>query len=171
MKNINKFKSLIYIVLPMIMMSFSVILDAASSAPAFPSAAEHQQTIYQFISEIKDAQDRSAAIAQATLRGSTNSTTQLQLEIDSISADLQALNQIIEDYADIVQGLTPEDRHVRLTFNVLNLVRSNLYTLSLLLRSATNIERIELLDEYFQTRRNALSTLMILENSLATYKV
>jgi septal ring factor EnvC (AmiA/AmiB activator) len=155
----------------MIMMSFSVILDAASSAPAFPSAAEHQQTIYQFISEIKDAQDRSAAIAQATLRDSTNSTTQLQLEIDSISADLQALNQIIEDYADIVQGLTPEDRHVRLTFNVLNLVRSNLYTLRLLVRSSTNIERIELLNEYFRTRRNALSTLMILENSLATYNV
>jgi septal ring factor EnvC (AmiA/AmiB activator) len=155
----------------MIMMSFSVILDAASSAPAFPSAAEHQQTIYQFISEIKDAQDRSAAIAQATLRDSTNSTTQLQLEIDSISADLQALNQIIEDYADIVQGLTPEDRHVRLTFNVLNLVRSNLYTLRLLVRSSTNIERIELLNEYFRTRRNALSTLMILENSLATYNI
>lgn len=166
MHNINKFKSLISIALSVIIMSSSVVLSATSPSPMYPSSAEHKKTIYQFLSEIKDAQDQSATIVQSTLKDSSDSNSQIQLQIDSISNDLQVLNEIIEDYADVIQGLNPEDRQVRLTFNVLNLVRSNLYTIGLLARAVTNVEQIELLDEFFRTRKNAFDTLVILENSL-----
>jgi septal ring factor EnvC (AmiA/AmiB activator) len=151
-------------------MSTLVVLSAASTAPTFPSPAEHKENIYQFINEIKEAQDQSSVIAQAILKNYADPNNPIQLQINSISNDLQALNEIIEDYADVIQGLNPEDRQVRLTFNVLNLVRSNLFTLSLLSRAATDIERIDLLDEFFRTRRNALVTLTILETSLERYK-
>ncbi|WP_141722913.1 hypothetical protein [Cellulosilyticum sp. I15G10I2] len=156
--------------LSIIVVFSSTVISATSAAPMFPPPAEHQKNIYQFISEIKAAEDQSAAITQAILKNSAAPNNQIPLQINAISTDLQELNQTIEDYADIVQGLSPEDRHVRLTFNVLNLVRSNLYTLSLLARATTDIQRINLLDEFFRTRRNASDTLTILENSLERYK-
>ena len=171
MHNINKFKSLTSIVVSIIIMFSSVILSATSLMPILPSPAEHKKNINQFVSEIKYAQDQSAAIVQSTLKNSVVSSDQIQLQIDSISNDLQVLNQLIEDYADIIQGLNPQDRQVRLTFNVLNLVRSNLYTISLLARARTDVERIILLDEFFRTRKNAVDTLLILENSLDRYKI
>ena len=169
MHNTNKLKSLVSIALSIIIMFSSTTLNATSPATLLPSPAQHKETIKQFIREITEAQVQSAYIAQSASIDSVSDINQLQLEIDTISNNLNVLTGIIEDYADIVQGLNEQDRQVRLTFNYLNLVRSNLYTLTLLIRARTDIERIQLLDEYFRTRINASSTLVILERLLENY--
>lgn len=168
MSNSNLFKFTTCILMLITMLFFSPMLHLAEAAPMTPSVNDHKNTVYRFISQIKEAQDRSAQIAQAALRDPLDHNS-LQLEVDLISRDLQALNEAIEDYADIVQGLNEQDRQIRLIFNYLNLVRSNLYTLSLLIQARTDIQRIQLLDEYFHTRLNASSTLQILENLLQRY--
>ena len=169
MHNINKLKSLIATILSIFIMFSSATLNATSPAVLLPSPAQHKETIHQFIREITDAQVQSATIAQHAFKNSLSDISQLQFQIDTISNNLNVLTEIIEDYADIVQGLNEQDRQVRLTFNYLNLVRSNLYTLTLLIRAGTDIERIQLLDEYFRTRINASNTLAILETLLENY--
>ncbi len=169
MNNINKLKSLVSITLSIIIMFSSITLNAASPMVLLPSPTQHKETINAFIREIKDAQTQSAYIAQSAFKNSITNISQLQLQIDTISNNLNILTEIIEDYADIVQGLNEQDRQVRLTFNYLNLVRSNLYTLTLLIRATTDIERLQLLDEYFRTRINASNTLAILETLLENY--
>lgn len=169
MNSINKFKVFISILLSIILMFSSVVPSVAAPVTLAPSPAEHKQIINQFINEIKDAQNRSLSAAQSALEGSSDDNNALQIQIDLISSDLQAINDRLEDYADIVQGLNAEDRQVRLTFNFLNLVRSNLYTLGLLTQARTDIERIQLLDEFFRTRIDAADTLTILENLLQKY--
>ncbi|MDF2614537.1 MAG: hypothetical protein K0S71_2323 [Clostridia bacterium] len=168
MNSINKLKFLVSIML-MVPIMFSSTTLGAAMAPASPSPAEHKEIIYEFISEIKNAQDQSITIAQSASKGSANSNNELQLQIYAIGNDLLALNERIEDYADSVQGLSEQDRQVRLTFNFLNLVRSNLYTLSSLARAATDVQRIQLLDEFFRTRINAFNILTILESNLENY--
>ncbi|WP_069997384.1 hypothetical protein [Cellulosilyticum sp. I15G10I2] len=166
MCKINNLKFLITTSLSIIIIFTSVILNASELGSISP--AEHKETINQFIGEIKDAQNQSLNIAQSALRDSID-TNQLQDQISIISNNLSSLNERIEDYADIVQGLNEQDRQVRLTFNFLNLVRSNLYTLTLLTRVTTDIQRLQLLDEYFRTRINTLDTLEILKDLLEKY--
>ncbi len=168
MDKIKKFKSLVSIML-LVAMMFSPSVSAAAPILGPLPPAQHNEFIYRFISEIQDAQTQSAVIAQSAYGNSILEASQLQMQIDTISNNLYLLSEEMEDYADLVQGLNEQDRQVRLTFNVLNLVRSNLYTLTLLLRARTDIERIRLLDEYFRTRINATNTLEMLNAILTKY--
>jgi len=169
MQNINKFKLLVSIILSIVIMFTSIPLGAASTSDIIISNAEHKQIIEQFLSEIKAIQSQVADIAQSALKSPAQGAANLEGRINLINSNIERLNKIIQDYLATVPGVSDRNRHVLLTFNILNLIKSSLYPLSLLIRTTNDVERLALLDEYFRSRVVALDTLQILEELLEKF--
>ena len=165
MKNINKLRTLFSIVLSIAIL-FTSSLSATDTSDVMLSDAQHKQIIQQFLSEIAFMQRQVFDIAQSALRDPSPDDRQLQIRINLINNNIERLNTVMQDYLATVPGVSERNRHVLLTFNVINLVKSSLYTLSLLIRTTTDAERIALLDEFFRARVTALDTLGILEELL-----
>ncbi|MDF2879203.1 MAG: hypothetical protein K0S30_2299 [Clostridia bacterium] len=174
MHNLVKLKSLIPITLSLVMILTCSPLRAAEislipSPLASPTPAEHKQTITQFLNEIQLIQNQVYDIAQFAIKNPSEVNPQIENRINFINNNIERLNRRIEDYLAVVSGVSDENRHVALTFNVINLVKSGLYTLTLLINTTADDQRIALLDEYFRTRINALDTLEILQELLANF--
>ncbi|WP_069997383.1 hypothetical protein [Cellulosilyticum sp. I15G10I2] len=169
MKQNYSFKSFISIILSIIIAFTFVPLSADSIQDITISNAEHKQTIEQFISEIKSIQRQVFDIAQAALRDPIPGDTQLEIRINLINNNIERLNRMLQDYLATVPDVSDQNRHVLLTFNVLNLAKNSLYSLSLLIRETSDIERLALLDEYFRSRVTSLDTLAILEAILERF--
>lgn len=169
MKNIDKAKPVLSIFLSIIIILASIPLSAADPQGIVISNTEHKQIIEQFLSEITAIQGQVFDIAQAALTTNVQVDGRLAVRINLINTNIEGLNKRIQDYLASIPEVSERNRHVLLTFNVLNLVKSSLYTLSLLIRSTNDAERLVLLDEYFNTRVTALDTLQILEEILQKY--
>ncbi len=165
MNSINKSKALVSFVLSIAIL-FTFSLSATDTNDTMLSDAQHKQIIQQFLSEITFLQRQVFDIAQSALRDPSPDDRQLEIRINLINNNIERLNAVIQEYLATVPGVSARNRHVLLTFNVLNLVKSSLYTLSLLIRTTTDAERIALLDEFFNARVTALDTLAILEDLL-----
>jgi hypothetical protein len=164
LKNLNKPHSLISIILLLVILFTTTPLYAATTN------SEHKQTIQGFIYQIKTIQSQVSEIAPSILNTSNpENNIQLKLRIISINSTIESLNIIIQDYFLTVPGVNQRNRHVLLTFNVINLIKSNLYTLNALLNATTPEERLILLTEYANTQSTAFDTLKILEDSLEKF--
>lgn len=169
MNNTNNAKSLLSILLSIVIMLASIPLGAATAA--IISNTEHKQNIERFISEIKAIQSQVSEVAQIALNPPpSKGDTELKLRINSINSNIESLNKVIQDYLATVPGVNERNRHVLLTFNVINLIKSNLYTLNALLNATTDEERLALSQEYSKALSTALDTLAILESSLEKFK-
>ncbi|MDF2596094.1 MAG: hypothetical protein K0R69_2435 [Clostridia bacterium] len=174
MHNLVKPKSLVAITLSLVSLFTYLPLNATGlpltpSPPTYPTPSEHKQTITQFLNEIQLIQNQVYDITQFAIQNPSEVNPQIENRISLINTNIERLNRRIEDYLAIVSGISDENRHVALTFNVINLVKSGLYTLTLLINTTADERRISLLDEYFRTRINALDTLEILQELLANY--
>jgi Sec-independent protein secretion pathway component TatC len=166
MKNTVKSKLFISIVLFVILIFVATPLYATTTNP------EHKQTIENFIEQIKAIQSQISEIAPIILNNTNpQENIQLKLRIISINTTIESLNIIIQNYFVTVPGVNQRNRHVLLTFNVINLIKSNLYTLNALLNATTDEERLNLLKEYSNTQSAAFNTLEILEDSLEKFHV
>jgi hypothetical protein len=164
MKPVIHSKSLLSIILSLAIVCTSVSLNAVSV-----SDASHKQTIQAFLDELQDIQSQVLDITQLALRNTTIETRQLEEQINLINTELETLNTRIQIYLRTVPSISNQNRHVLLTFNVLNLIKSSLYTVELLVNATNDVDRFALLDEFFRSRVTALDTLAILENLLQNF--
>lgn len=168
MKKINRLKPFICTILSIAILFTSMPVMATVKTPII-SDAEHKEIIQDFLTEIKSLQQQAYSIAQATVTSPAENTKQLEARINLVNADTDRLIKKIQEYYSIVPDLSDRNRHVLLTFNTINLVETSLYTLSLLIRATTDLERIELLDQFFSDRIGSLNTLKTLEEILAKF--
>ncbi|MDF2596095.1 MAG: hypothetical protein K0R69_2436 [Clostridia bacterium] len=164
MKPIIHSKSLLSIILSITIACTSVSLNATTI-----SDISHTETIQAFLDQLQDIQSQALDITQLALRNSTIETRQLEEQINLLGTELEVLNTRIQNYLRTVPSISNQNRHVLLTFNVLNLIKSSLYTLNLLVHATNDIERFRLLDEFFRSRVTALDTLAILEELLQNF--
>ncbi len=168
MKYISKSKSFISAILLAVIMFTSLPLYAASHD--IISNVEHKQTIENFITQIKAVQTQISEIAQSILNNpNPQDTRQLKLRINSINTDIEKLYVTMQDYFATVPGVNERNRHIFLTFNVLNLTKSNLYTLNTILNATTDQERLALSAEYSTTLAASLDALEIIESILSRF--
>lgn len=165
----NPIKSLVSIILLITIIFANIPLCAVNSTDIIISDSQHKQIIEQFLAEIKNIQNQVTDIALLALKSPTSNNTQLQGRINLIENNIQRLNKTVQDYLATVPEVGERNRHVLLTFNVLNLVKGSLFILNLLVAVTTDAERFALLDEYFYTRITALDTLQILEEILSNF--
>ncbi|MDF2614536.1 MAG: hypothetical protein K0S71_2322 [Clostridia bacterium] len=169
MKKINALKSLVPILLSIAVFLTSIPLYASDISDEMISDAQHKQAIEQFLTQIETIQSQVADIALSALKDPSPENRQLQSRINLINNNIERLNKIIQDYLATIPVVSDRTRHVLLTFNVLNLVKSSLYTLNLLINTTSDTDRIALLDDYFSSRVAALDTLEILEEILEKF--
>jgi hypothetical protein len=143
---------------------------SASSLPTTPiSDEQHKQIITNYLNQIEAMHNQVDAIAQVAISEPQEDCALLCDRITVINTNIENLNSLIQDYLATNPGVSERNKHIILTFNFINLVKSNLYNLSQLIHTTSSIDRFLLLNEYFTTRANALSTLDILRNILAKY--
>ncbi len=170
MKNNIKSKVILLLILLMFV-SFYMSLKA-NSVPTSPiSNAQHKQIINNYLRQIESMQNQVDAIAQSAISGPVEDREQLRARISVINTNIENLNSVIQDYLSANLGISERNRHIILTFNFINLVKSNLYTLSELIGTTNSIDQFLLLNEYFSTRVNALDTLEILRQILGKYNL
>lgn len=169
MQNTNPLKPLLCMILSIVMLFPSMPLYAASVNDTPISDAQHKQIIRQFLGEIKEIQRQTTDVSLLALTPSSLSNGQLQSRINLIENNIQGLNKRVQDYLSTVPEVGERNRHVLLTFNVLNLVKGGLYLLNLLVNTTTDAERFAILEEYFYSRATALETLEILEDILSRF--
>lgn len=170
MKNNVQSKIILFLILITFISFYTSV--KATSVPTTPiSDAEHKQIINNYLMQIEALQNQVDAIAQAAISGPVGERELLRSRISVINTNIENLNSIIQDYLAANPGVSERNRHIILTFNIINLVKSNLYTLSELIDTTNNIDQFLLLNEYFSTRVNALNTLEILRQILAKYNL
>ncbi len=169
MKKIYKIKSFISLSLLSVILFSAFSFGVSASNNIIISDAEHKRTIEQFLREIQELQNQVFDIAQSSLRNPSQPDPRLMIRINLINNNIERLNKVIQDYLATIPGVNERSRHVLLTFNVLNLLKSSLYTLSLLINTTDDMRRLELLDEFFSARVTALNTLEILQELLSNF--
>ncbi len=168
MQSINKSKVFISAILLIAIMFSSIPLYAGNNV--IISNAAHKQTIEDFLAQIKSIQTDVSEIAQIAFNNpSFQETRQLKSRIYAINAVVEELYVVMQDYFATVPGVNERNRHILLAFNVLNLTKSNIYTLNVLLNASTEEEKFALSQEYAAALENSLATLTLLESILAKF--
>ncbi|MDF2613364.1 MAG: hypothetical protein K0S71_1150 [Clostridia bacterium] len=177
MKSILKFKVLVSIILSIVIMSAYIPSSAASpgTTPSVtpspppsvtPSVINHKETIEQFIFEIREIQNQTFNIAQLALSNPPLFAQRLASNITYINSRIDSLNTRILEYLESIPTIGNQNTHVLLTLNALNFIKNGLYTLSVLTQTTPNVQRIQLLDQYFRSRIAGIDTLTTVENLL-----
>jgi hypothetical protein len=170
MKNNIKSKIILFLILITIISPYTFI--KATSASINPiSNEEHKQIINNYLNKIEALQNQVDAVAQTAISGGIGERELLRSRISVINTHIENLNSIIQDYLAANPGVSERNRHIILTFNIINLVKSNLYTLSELIDTTNDVDQFLLFNEYFSTRVNTLNTLEILRQILAKYSL
>ncbi|MDF2636940.1 MAG: hypothetical protein K0R78_3814 [Pelosinus sp.] len=164
MNNIVKSKSLVSLIL-----SIVILLTSTPSSATTPTITDHEQTINEFISEIRQIQQQVFDIAQFAQINPSEFSQRLSNNISTINNNIERLNNRILEYLETVPEVGDQNIHVLLISNALNFIKNGLYSLRVLTNTTPNVLRIRLLDEYFRSRIAGLDTLNTVENLLLQY--
>ncbi|PHV69678.1 hypothetical protein CS063_14365 [Sporanaerobium hydrogeniformans] len=150
---------------------FNPIMTNASSISSLPNvpSAQHKQIIQGFIGELNTLQNRIYNLTQFFGGNEPITSSNYTATIQSINEDLSNLNKKIDSYYKTVPTFSEENREVLLLFNAFNFSKDGLYTLSLLNDTTSTVEKIQLLDRYFQARLSAIDAINLLKDLLSSY--
>ena len=163
MKNFIKCRLLVPIILSIAIIFTSVPLSATVGT----GSPNHESVIKGFINEINQIQSEVFDIFQLALSDQPSFTERLAANIELIDNSIVSLNRRMTEYLETVSPISSENRDVLLVINALNLVKNGLYSLNILSTTTDEIQRINLIDEYFNTRGAVNNTLETVENLLS----
>ncbi len=159
-------KSITVVFLSIMILSTATSLSATSTDVQTISDAQHKQIMLGYLARIKELQTRVSDVAQAIITNPDGNTPSLNNRLKLINNESIKIFKDLEDYQRTVSGYNARIRDVFLMFNIINSIDSSLYSLSLLSPDQSDLERLELLDEFFRLRINAIDTMTIFENIL-----
>ncbi|WP_070001046.1 hypothetical protein [Cellulosilyticum sp. I15G10I2] len=169
MNTIAKPRSLTCIILSVIIVFSCVSLSASAPDIIPPSPTKHQQTMEQFLGDIRSIHAQLFDIAQFSLEDPGLTLDELANAIAFINYDIERLYNDTTEYLKLFPSISVENTQVLLAITALNFIKNELYYLSLVIPAISDIERLQILNQYFRARLSAVDTLELLEEDLANY--
>ncbi|WP_070000683.1 hypothetical protein [Cellulosilyticum sp. I15G10I2] len=176
MKNINRLKLLISIILIITLFSHVSATDKALilgpvisniPEPAPPvSALEHHQTVTNYINRLKSMHNRIFQLVQLTLDTPPRDIEALIRSINSIKSEVHSIRRELREYHSHVQPTGVQTRDTVLLFNILNHINNQLFYLEQLSSTSNKVEKVIQLENFFHARISALYTLIAIEEFL-----
>ena len=160
-------KSLLLIILFIsILFSYSP-LKATEISPI--SNTEHKKTMTQFISELKVIQDRIFKVAQVALDEPPENVA-ITRDINLINSDISRLRQQVIAYNSDIPAPDLKNKDVLFLRNAINDSQISLYQLDEISQTTTNLEKVLILQDFFEYKKSGEQTVINLENLMARYK-
>lgn len=172
MNNITKPKSLVSIILLIAILFAYCSLNATTStpsAPVLPSLAEHKQTIYQFLNDLKSIQNRTFQLSQLVVDNHPEDMPDFSKNITSVNYDLDSLRKKILDYLSILPTMSVENRDILLLLAAVNHSKNALFDLNSLSQTTNKVEKIILFEKFFNNRIDSNNSINALENIISKY--
>lgn len=177
MKNINRLKLLISILLIITLFSHvsatdkalirdPVISNIPESAPPV-SAMEHQETVTHYINRLKSMHNRTFQLVQLMLDTPPRDIEALVRSINSIKIEVHSIRRELREYHFHVQYTGVQTRDTVLLFNILNHINNQLFYLEQLSSTSNKVEKVMLLENFFHARISAFYTLISIEAFLS----
>lgn len=167
MNRLIKLRSLICILLSIIMFSYS--LSATSPVPALTSPTQHKQTMQQFLRSIRLIHSQLLDLGQFSLQEPGLTLNELESALTTLNNDVEKIYDNITEYLRAFPSISEENTQVIRAITALNYIKNEIYYLSLVIPAITDVERIQILNEYFRARLAAVETLDLLEKDLGIY--
>ncbi len=167
MNRLIKLRLLICILLSIIM--FSCSLSATSPASDLPSPAQHKQTMQQFLRSIRLIHNQLFDLGQFSLQDPGLTLNELEGSLNVLNSDAEKIYDNITEYLRVFPSISEENTQILRTLTALNYIKNEIYYLSLVIPAITDVERIQILNEYFRARLAATETLDLLEKDLVNY--
>jgi hypothetical protein len=141
-------------------------LKAISDVPV--SDTEHKRIMTQFISELKSIQNRILGASQLALDEPPENIS-LTRDINLINNDISKLRQRVIEYNSDIPSTDLRNKDALFLRNAINDSQISLYQLSEISQTTTNLEKILLLEDFFEYKKSGEQTLVNLENMITRY--
>lgn len=135
------------------------ILPIATEFTTPVSPIEHQQTLRNYINQLRSINNRAFRLVQLTLDTPPRDITALIQSINSINTEIYSMRRAMRDYLSYVQTTGIQNRDILLLFNALNHTSNQLYYLEQLSLTTSNVEKVILLEDFFRARSATTDTL------------
>ncbi|PHV72219.1 hypothetical protein CS063_01720 [Sporanaerobium hydrogeniformans] len=163
------FKTLSYLLLISLLFLNPVYLNASiPTTITSTSNAEFKKLITQFISDLNTIQNRIFRASQLTIEQPLKSSL-LKSELNSINSDITKLRKQVVDYDSTIPNNDLRSSILLLLRSAINDTQNSLYQLDSLSSASNSLDKILLLEDYFQFKKSGEQTLNEVEKRLSRY--
>lgn len=134
---------------------------------ASSTVTEHERIITQYINDIRTIQNQVFSLLESIISSPPQDSLNLNVRINFINRQLEALDRNIWDYLNTLPRLSTERRDTLIAFDALHFLENSFYQLTEYIKETDSTKGNLLLEDFYFLRTSTTNTLNRLENIIS----